>query len=155
MSKELSLVKIGERFADFQSHLGLSQNAIAQKVGVPPQSLSRLVHGVNVSLDILSKIKLAFPSLDIHWLMTGEGKLPEIETARKRILPKAGYDRLVQDQQELGDVPPTTPHSAIANRTQKVFGLITEALGYHLFYLTRLNEVRKNIIELHESRKKL
>ena len=69
-------------------HFELSASSFADKIGVQRSSLSHILSGRNkASLDFILKIHDAFPSLNIEWLIKGNGSFsgtpkPEKNTSK-------------------------------------------------------------------------
>lgn len=70
-------MNIIQRLNTFMAYTGLSSSQFADKAGVPRPSMSQLLNGRNkkVSNEIIEKLHTAFPSLNVVWLMFGEGPM--------------------------------------------------------------------------------
>lgn len=68
---------IGQRLAYFiKNHISIKDKDFAEQIGFSKQTLSNLLNDRNqVSIDKLIKIALAYPMLNIRWLLTGEGAM--------------------------------------------------------------------------------
>lgn len=56
----------------------LTPSQFADRTGIQRASVSHILSGRNKpSLEVMQKIYDSFPSLDIRWLMTGQGEAPE------------------------------------------------------------------------------
>lgn len=66
-----------ERLCKFIEISGLTTSQFADKAGIPRPSMSQMLHGRNKSLNnhVLSKLREAFPELNIVWLLFGEGNM--------------------------------------------------------------------------------
>lgn len=65
------------RLKTFIDSLGYSNSQFADKAGIPRPTLSQLVHGRNKSVSdtLLRKLYESFPSLNITWLLFGQGEM--------------------------------------------------------------------------------
>ncbi|MEL6536566.1 MAG: helix-turn-helix transcriptional regulator [Bacteroidota bacterium] len=141
MVNSSELADIGRRFYEFHTHVGLSQSAAAERAGIAHQTLARMAQGVNFSIDVLSKLKQAFPQLDLQWLLTGKGEMPPAQAVPVRIQPEARHQQILHGIRSLENVPPTATHAAIAKRTRKAVDLVGEALHDHHYALAQLQEI--------------
>lgn len=67
---------LGKRFSRFREYTKLSQVDFAKKVGVAQSNLTQWETNKNRPNAVkLNKIKVAFPELNINWLITGEGEM--------------------------------------------------------------------------------
>ncbi len=57
--------------------LDISDREFALKLGISPSTLSNVLGGrrSNPSLDVLQKVKDAYPDINLNWLISGEGDL--------------------------------------------------------------------------------
>lgn len=61
-----------ERFKQLLGQLNLSASEFADKIGVQRSSVSHVLSGRNKpSIDFLEKILIAFPDIDVTWLISG------------------------------------------------------------------------------------
>lgn len=69
------------RLKQFITAQGLSSTQFADQAGIPRPSVSQILNGRNkkISNELLEKIHAAYPSLDIMWLLFGEGSLSASE----------------------------------------------------------------------------
>lgn len=59
-------------------HYGLTVSAFADAIGVQRSSISHLLNGRNKpSLDFIMKLIIAYPDVDLYWLLKGEGEFPQ------------------------------------------------------------------------------
>jgi len=65
----------GERLKAILSHLKLTQSAFAERVGSSQQLINLFARSKRevIGGKVLYKIKEAFPSINLDWLVTGEG----------------------------------------------------------------------------------
>ncbi len=74
-------MNISERIKVLIEELGLDAKTFATTLNINPSSISHLTSGRNKpSFDFLQRIAQEFPEIDIHWLLTGKGKLFKSET---------------------------------------------------------------------------
>lgn len=68
---------IVDRLIKYIEYTGLSSTQFADKAGIPRPSLSQILHGRNKSLNnqLLEKLNLAFPSLNVLWLLFNQGEM--------------------------------------------------------------------------------
>lgn len=68
---------IVSRLKLFLSQNGIANSQFADTCGIPRPTLSQLLNGRNkrVSDEIISKIHVAYPALNIMWLMFGDGEM--------------------------------------------------------------------------------
>lgn len=61
----------------FLNQNGIANSQFADTCGIPRPSLSQLLNGRNkkVSDELISKVHAAYPSLNIMWLMFGDGEM--------------------------------------------------------------------------------
>lgn len=65
-----------DRVKKFVLHLGISEREFASVVGVGQRSVNYYFKGEQKpSLEFLSKVALAYPSVNIDWIITGEGEM--------------------------------------------------------------------------------
>lgn len=66
-----------ERIEFLMNNYGLTPSQLADKAGIPRASVSHILGGRNKpSLDVLQKIAIVFPDVNLHWLMLGVGNPP-------------------------------------------------------------------------------
>ena len=69
---------LGGRIMVLMHHFKLNKNSLSQKLGLSGNSLiGKIVNepGRGMTTDLLSKFAGAFPSLNLRWLVTGEGDM--------------------------------------------------------------------------------
>ena len=72
--------QIGERLRAFQMALKITQTVLAQHAGVKQGFLSQVFSGKKqISAKVLINITCAFKTLNLRWLLTGEGEMFEPE----------------------------------------------------------------------------
>lgn len=78
---------------------GLSHAAFADKIGVTRSNISHIFPGRNKpSLEIVLKIHVAFPEINLGWLLTGKENPTEILKSISSSLPLENYKILEQSQ---------------------------------------------------------
>lgn len=83
----------------------LSPSQFADRTGIQRASVSHIISGRNKpSLEVMQKISEAFPSVDIRWLMTGNGEEP-IAGASKEIAGANVVENTLFPAQTLKPVP--------------------------------------------------
>lgn len=77
----------GERLREARKHLGLTQRAFAQAVGVTQGYLSEVETGkAKASIDIAIGFALNYPGIRIDWLLTGRGSLTKLNITSEQEL---------------------------------------------------------------------
>nr|WP_299067863.1 helix-turn-helix transcriptional regulator [uncultured Allomuricauda sp.] len=72
--------EIIDRVRSIIDHYGLTVSTFADKIGVQRSSISHLLNERNKpSLDFVMKVVLAYPSVDLYWLLYGKGDFPNPE----------------------------------------------------------------------------
>ena len=68
---------IVERLVAYKDHTGLTNSQFADKARIPRPTLSQFLNGRNKRLsdDFTSKLHIAYPDLNILWLLFGEGDM--------------------------------------------------------------------------------
>ncbi len=68
---------IATRLIAFKELTGLTNSQFADKAGIPRPTLSQFLNGRNKRLsdDLTAKLHIAFPSLNVMWLLFGEGDM--------------------------------------------------------------------------------
>lgn len=66
-----------DRLKLYFEQLGLQNSQIADTAGIPRPTLSQLLTGRNkkVSNELIEKLHVAFPNLNVSWLLFGEGEM--------------------------------------------------------------------------------
>lgn len=66
-----------DRLVQFIEHTGLSSTQFADRADIPRPTLSQMLHGRNKSVNnqMLTKLNVAFPNLNILWLLFGQGDM--------------------------------------------------------------------------------
>lgn len=73
--------QVGERLNTFRIELGLTQTAFAQTVGIKQGYLNQVIKGHRgISATIIQNIATAYKTLNLRWLLTGEGEMYELAT---------------------------------------------------------------------------
>ena len=81
-----------DRLIAFKDSTGLSNSQFADKAGIPRPTLSQFLNGRNkrMSDDLINKLHAAYPSLNLYWLLFGEGDMVtarNIETSEGKNSP--------------------------------------------------------------------
>ena len=68
---------IGERFALVLKEKGVTQKSFSERTGYSEQSISKLMKGQTQSpkADLIAKIAVLFPDLNLRWLLIDEGEM--------------------------------------------------------------------------------
>ena len=67
-------------------YYSISSSSFADKIGVQRSSLSHLLSGRNKpSLDLILKIILVYPEVDLYWILNGKGNFPKNNSNEKNI----------------------------------------------------------------------
>lgn len=68
---------IASRLREFMTAKNIASSQFADSADIPRPTLSQLLNGRNkkISNELISKIHEAFPSLNVMWLMFGEGQM--------------------------------------------------------------------------------
>ena len=68
---------IVSRLKKFLEHAGISNSQFADTCVIPRPTLSQLLNGRNkkVSDEVIAKIHRAYPTLNIMWLLFGDGEM--------------------------------------------------------------------------------
>ena len=78
-----------DRVKEFVLHLGVSEREFASVVGVGQRSVNYYFKGEQKpSLEFLSKLALAYPTVNIDWLITGEGEMLKSNKSVSIFLPE-------------------------------------------------------------------
>lgn len=69
---------IGKRIGEVLHHFRLSQQEMADRIGVAPSSISHIIHGTYLpKYPIIAGIAEHFPEVSLRWLLLGEGPMWE------------------------------------------------------------------------------
>lgn len=94
----------------------LTPSQFADRTGIQRASVSHILSGRNKpSLEVMLKIYESFPGLDMAWLMTGRGTVPEPQAEHNTMeesLPLAMPELFMRSQMETAPTPVTTPEPA-------------------------------------------
>ena len=68
---------VNTRLAAFIDSLGITNNAFSKRVGVVPSMIGNITGGRQgkPSYELLEKIAMTHPTLNIEWLVRGEGQM--------------------------------------------------------------------------------
>ena len=80
---------IVSRLKAYMVHIGLPSTQFADFAGIPRPTISQIINGRNkkISNELIAKLHAAFPTLNILWLMFGDGDM-EVKTNMKTSEPK-------------------------------------------------------------------
>lgn len=106
--------EIGSRLKKMIDNMGLNASEFSEQVGIQRSSLSHLFSGRNKpSIDFIIKIKNAFPSTDLEWLITGkeaqagsgmqENEHKNSGSATESIVTNVNNDALATDNKHIND----------------------------------------------------
>lgn len=64
-----------ERFQHVMEHFGLNAGTFAERIGVSQATISHIINGRNKypSTEVLLRLHDSFPSINLNWIITGEG----------------------------------------------------------------------------------
>lgn len=95
-NRTVEINPVGERIAEIIRHYNLNKNAFAKKIGLSDNSLiSRIVndHKRGISLELIQRIAIGFPDVNLKWFILGKGEMIEksqpilaIQTVEKYLL---------------------------------------------------------------------
>jgi DNA-binding XRE family transcriptional regulator len=72
----MSKTTVNQRFAKMIEELGLNPNQFAKALGIATAQIYNINNGRNApSFDLLSKIALKYPNVNMVWLLTGNGPI--------------------------------------------------------------------------------
>lgn len=68
---------IVERLMKYKDYTGLTNSQFADRAGIPRPTLSQFLNGRNKRLsdDLTTKLHIAYPDLNVMWLLFGEGNM--------------------------------------------------------------------------------
>lgn len=67
-----------DRIAQIMKKEGLTNAEFAEKIDISTSSLSHIFSGRNKpSLDVVTRIHKAYPSINLYWLLNGEGEMED------------------------------------------------------------------------------
>ena len=77
----------GARLNKLRLHYKLKQNALAQRIGVHPSFLSKLINGREpITKNVIRELRENFPLLNINWLLYEDGEMFLAEKKDKNLL---------------------------------------------------------------------
>lgn len=92
----------GERLKAIRKHFRDNQIALSEKTGISRPNLSQYETGERpLSRNVAEKIKAAYPTVNLHWLLTGEGDMLIGEEQREKIDIKEIIAALIKEQVEI------------------------------------------------------
>lgn len=96
---------------------GLTSSKFADTIGVQRSSISHILSGRNKpSLDFIQKIMLSFPSVNVNWLISGEGEMYASKSANN-LFPEIDTDHL--STESTVNQPPRLNRESIADNASK------------------------------------
>lgn len=73
-----------ERLETLMEYFGLPASALADKIQVQRSGISHLLSGRNKpSLEFVTKLRAAFPELDLYWLLEGKGTMIQMKDVKE------------------------------------------------------------------------
>ena len=66
---------MAERLRSFIENTGLKDGEFGRKFSALPQEISNWTHGKKISIGKMSNMFEAYPELNAHWIITGEGNM--------------------------------------------------------------------------------
>lgn len=73
---EQNLIGQSIRLLKLIKALNLKQTTFAQSLGIKQPNISRMISGQNkISAEVLNRISNTHKSVNLHWLLTGEGEM--------------------------------------------------------------------------------
>lgn len=103
-----------ERIEFIMKCYNLTPSMFADKVGIQRASVSHILSGRNkVSLDIIQKIHIALPDVDLEWLMTGNGVQPAFQKEQQVSADIAAEPLLFGSYDDGGSSENIYPQSAV------------------------------------------
>ncbi len=94
----------GIRLKKLMKALDLNQIEFAKSVGVSQPSISKIVNGENsLSAELLTRMAVEYPTLNLHWLITGSGEMFfDVQTGTQPYVQEesAPYKRTKKDSLE-------------------------------------------------------
>lgn len=105
------------RLKAYMDHVGLQISQFADLAQIPRPTLSQILSGRNkkISNELLSKLHTAFPSLNISWLLFGDGEM-DAAPSQGNAAPAINFDQNAADQHSgtsnssLGNAPKAMSH---------------------------------------------
>ena len=72
------------RLKAYMEYTGLSNTQFADRAGIPRPTLSQILSGRNkkINNELIDKLHIAFPRLNVIWLLFGEGSMTEDGTTQ-------------------------------------------------------------------------
>lgn len=108
------------RLKQFIDFVRLTSTQFADKADIPRPSLSQILTGRNkkISTDLVQKLHVAFPELNILWLLYGEGSMTVSGVEVKQdAAPLLDFE--TQKPEESVTPPTPTVHPTLASATEK------------------------------------
>ncbi len=97
----MSIVDRLKRYMDF---IGLASTQFADVANIPRPTISQILNGRNrkISNEVIEKLHIGFPKLNIMWLLFGDGDM-ELRSENRTTDPQAPWN---------SHIPPTQPSGA-------------------------------------------
>jgi len=87
---------INGRLNELIQVLGVSKNGFAQKINVSSALISKITtQRINFGVDVIEKIISAYPSINLIWLVAGEGEM--FQKKAQQITPDTPYEPLSKE----------------------------------------------------------
>lgn len=84
---------------------GLSNAEFAEKIGISTSSLSHIFNGRNnPSLDVVKRIRKSFPSVNLDWILYGEGSMYTDDTV-KDVKERNAAPTAIESREKTGNLP--------------------------------------------------
>jgi transcriptional regulator with XRE-family HTH domain len=89
----MSETAVNKRFKILIDHLGISNKEFSNRLNSTPQTISNILNSpTKPNFDFLASLCLAFPSINIRWILTGEGNINNNESNYEVSEPIQKYD---------------------------------------------------------------
>jgi len=76
-----------------------SKRNFAEKAGLPPETVSRIIKNKSLSMETINKIVNVVPDLNLNWLISGKGEMflkqPEMKLNDPEVIYKNSKDELI------------------------------------------------------------
>jgi len=80
----MDVSNIIKRVETIMTHYELSAASFADKIDVKRASISHLLNGRNKpSLEFINKVVVAYPEVNLYWILYGDGNFPSTENTNK------------------------------------------------------------------------
>ena len=135
LEKSLGISEFFERLEQVRRHFGLTQKQFSAMIGMLPSYYSDLKRGkTNPSMQFLFVLADKFPSINFHWLITGEGEML-VKSANERRQEEFAQEFARRLREPVGPYSP-----ARQEKIQKMIKQIKERLKADIAALDELLE---------------